>query len=172
MLSPSRRALLDAAEALTSRAGADSFTPEQPREELAVRGQEWSARTLRGLLSDEASTASGRLERVRRGCYRLRTAPRGGDEERVASNGNSASAAGHVLRALGQLAASGQATVSVAAVTAELEGDGASYSPRTVRAGLLALRTAQPALVRLGGDGLYRLTTAGHDLAATTAAGR
>lgn len=172
VLSPSRRALLDAAEGLTAGGRADSFTPDQLREELAARGQAWSARTVKGLLSDEASTASGRLDRVRRGRYRLRTGPPGGNAEHASPYGNGASSAEHVLGALRQLAAAGQPTASVAAVTGELTAAGAGYSPRTVRSGLLALRTAQPALVRLGGDGLYRLTAAGQRLAATTAADR
>jgi hypothetical protein len=124
--------------------GHQTFTAHELYARVRELDAAWSAATLRELLSREALSAAGRVVLVREGVYRLRRAG-----ENVTPPMDVASA---VLDALQSLAAQGRTGVTRREVEEAVAANAVPYSARSVRAGLLLLRSAeQPAVVRDAG---------------------
>lgn len=152
--SPARRTLFDAIAALTADNPGAAYSPAQIRTALAALGCSWSTWTVKDLLEDEASATAGRLQRVRRGLFRLR----GQDQKDPAVTTRAlAPVRDHVLAALRELTAEGRKRVTSPEVAERLAVSGVCYSQRAVRQGLLQLRQATPPFVAIGPDQRYWL---------------
>ena len=148
---PSRQALYDAGALAAARQPSGLFTSRQLRDALAELGHDYAYDTVRKLLLDEGGEASGRLLRVRPGCYRLRD--RGAGPSLPATG----TAASHVAAAMAELRESGRRVVTRMDIEAALATRATPYSGRAVRGALLVLRNAVPPVVRAVPGARYTL---------------
>ena len=148
--SASRRAVFAAVAVLTADDPGAVFSQAQVRATMAALGHRWSSSTVGDVLVDEASAAPGRLLRVRRGVFQLRS-----ENHRALAvpRGAMAHVQDHVLVVLRELAAEGHKRVTRAQVAERLTASGTNYSQRSVRHGLQQLSRTTPAVVACGPDG-------------------